>query len=107
MTLQEASMQNTFPDFMCEDSMQIALRTAYTFSHDNATLSYLLSLAGGSGVGDHIDGGFKRFWIDYRYTDAVSLNAGFVNYIGGNGIIPFYRAIENNDRMFTEIQYSF
>jgi len=107
MKLQEANAKNTFPDFVREDSMQIALRTAYTFNHDNATLTYLLSLAGGNGVGDHFDGGFQRFWIDYKYTDAISLNAGFVDYIGGNGIIPFYRAIENNDRIFTEIQYSF
>jgi len=106
-TLPEAVAQGTFPDFVREDSIQIALRTSYSFDHDNATVTYLLSLAGGNGPGDSFDGGFQRLWLDYKYTDAISLNAGIVDYIGGNGIIPFYRAIEDNDRLFAEIQYSF
>jgi Protein of unknown function (DUF1302) len=107
LTLQEAVAQNTFPDFVREDSIQIALRTSYSFDHDNATATYLISLAGGNGPGDSFDGGFQRLWVDYKYTDAVSLNAGVVDYIGGDGIIPFYRAIEDNDRVFAEVQYSF
>ncbi|MEA1890007.1 MAG: DUF1302 family protein [Pseudomonadota bacterium] len=107
LTLQEAVAENTFPDFVRQDSIQIAFRTSYSFDHDNATANYLLSLAGGNGPGDSFDGGFQRLWIDYKYTDAVSLNAGVVDYIGGDGIIPFYRAIENNDRVFAEIKYSF
>ncbi len=107
MTLQEAALQNTFPDFVREDSIQIALRTSYSFDHDNATVTYLLSLAGGNGPGDSFDGGFQRLWIDYKYNDAISLTAGVVDYIGGNSLIPFYNAIENNDRVFAEIQYNF
>ncbi len=106
-TLPEAVAQGTFPDFVREDSVQIALRTSYSFNHDNATVTYLISLAGGNGPGDSFDGGFQRLWLDYKYTDAVSLNAGIVDYIGGDGIIPFYRAIEDNDRVFAEIKYSF
>ncbi len=106
-TLQDAAAQGTFPDFVREDSIQIAFRTSYSFDHDNATVTYLLSLAGGNGPGDSFDGGFQRLWLDYKYTDAVSLNTGIVDYIGGDGIIPFYRAIEDNDRVFAEIQYSF
>ncbi len=107
MTLAEAAAQNTFPDFVREDSIQIALRTSYKFDHDNATVTYLLALAGGNGPGGSFDGGFQRLWIDYKYTDAVSLNAGIVDYIGGDGIIPFYRAIEDNDRVFAGVQYNF
>jgi hypothetical protein len=106
-TLPEAVAQGTFPDFVREDSIQVALRTSYSFDHDNATVTYLLSLAGGNGPGDSFDGGFQRLWLDYKYNDAVSLNTGIVDYIGGDGIIPFYRAIEDNDRVFAEIQYSF
>ncbi len=106
-TLQDAAAQGTFPDFVREDSIQIAFRTSYSFDHDNATVTYLLSLAGGNGPGDSFDGGFQRLWLDYKYNDAVSLNTGIVDYIGGDGIIPFYRAIEDNDRVFAEIQYSF
>ncbi len=107
LTLPDAVAEGTFPDFVREDSLQIAFRTSYSFNHDNATVTYLLSLAGGNGPGDSFDGGFQRLWIDYKYTDAISLNAGIVDYIGGSGIIPFYRAIEDNDRVFAEIKYSF
>jgi len=107
MTLPEAVAQGTFPDFVREDSIQIAFRTSYSFDHDNASVTYLLSLAGGNGPGDSFDGGFQRLWLDYKYTDTISLNTGIVDYIGGDGIIPFYRAIEDNDRIFAEIQYSF
>lgn len=107
LTLPEAIAENTFPDFVRENSIQIAFRTSYSFNHDNANVTYLLSLLGGDGPGDSFDGGFQRLWIDYKYTDAVSLSAGIVDYIGGSGIIPFYRAIEDNDRVFAEIKYSF
>jgi len=107
LTLQEAAAQNTFPDFVRQDSVQIALRTSYSFDHDNATITYLLSLAGGNGPGSSFDGGFQRLWIDYKYTDAISLNVGIVDYIGGDSLIPFYRATEDNDRVFVEAKYSF
>ncbi len=107
LTLQEAAAQNTFPDFVRQNSVQVALRTSYSFDHDNATVTYLLSLAGGDGPGSSFDGGFQRLWIDYKYTDAISLNAGIVDYIGGDSLIPFYRATEDNDRVFVEAKYSF
>ncbi len=107
LTLQEAAASNTFPDFVRRDSIQMAFRSSYSFDHDNATVSYLLSLSGGNGPGDSFDGGFQRLWIDYKYNDAVSLNAGVVDYIGGNSLIPFYNAIKNNDRVFAEARYSF
>ncbi|MBL4608226.1 MAG: hypothetical protein JKY01_10430 [Pseudomonadales bacterium] len=107
MTLQEAIALNTFPDFVRQDSMQIALRTSFDFDHDNTTLTYLLSLMGGNGSGNNIDGGFQRLWVDYKYSDAISLSAGIIDYIGGDGTIPFYNAIENNDRAFVEIKTSF
>jgi len=107
MSLEQASAQNSFPDFVREDSMQIALRTSYSFDHDNANINYLLSLAFGNGEGSQFDGGFQRVWIDYKYTDAISLNAGLVHYIGGSSLVPFYRALEDNGRIFSEIKYSF
>lgn len=107
MTLQEAATLNTFSDFVREDSLQLALRTSYSFDHDNATVTYLISFAGGNGAGDNFDGGFQRLWMDYKYNDTISLSAGVVDYIGGNSLLPFFRAVENNDRVFAEIQYSF
>ena len=107
LSLQQAAEMNTFADFVREDSMQLALRGSYSFNHDNANVTYLLSLFGGSGVGDEFDGGFQRLWLDYKYNDAVTLNAGIVDYIGGQSLVPFFNAIEDNDRVFVEIQYSF
>ncbi len=107
LTLEESAQQGTIPDFVRQDSMQIAFRSSYTFDHDNATVNYLLSLAGGNGPGDSFDGGFQRLWLDYKYTDSVSLNLGVVDYIGGDSLIPFYRAIEDNDRIFAEVRYNF
>ncbi len=107
LTLDEAAALQTFPDFARKDSLQMAFRSSYSFNHDNATANYLLSLAGGNGEGGSFDGGFQRLWLDYKYSDSVSLNTGLVDYIGGNGIIPFYDAIKNNDRIFAEIQYRF
>jgi hypothetical protein len=107
LTLQDAAASNTFPDFARKDSVQVALRTAYSFDHDNATITYLLSLAGGNGAGANFDGGFQRLWLDYKYTDAISLSVGIVDYIGGDGIIPFFSAIEDNDRVFAEFRYDF
>jgi len=107
MSIEEAVTQNVFPDFVREDSMQMAFRSSYSFNHDNAQINYLLSLAFGNGVGPGFDGGFQRLWLDYKYTDAISLNAGVVHYIAGSSLIPFYRAIGNNGRVFSEIKYSF
>jgi hypothetical protein len=107
LTLEEAALQQTFPDFVREDTLQMAFRGSYSFDHDNATLSYLLSLAGGNGPGSSFDGGFQRLWIDYSYTDSVTMSAGVVDYIGGNSLVPFYEAVKNNDRLFAEVQYNF
>jgi hypothetical protein len=107
LTLEESAVQGTIPDFVRRDSFQLAFRSSYSFNHDNATVTYLLSLAGGNGPGDSFDGGFQRLWLDYKYTDAIALNAGIVDYIGGDSLIPFYRAIKNNDRIFAEVKYNF
>jgi hypothetical protein len=107
LTLQDAAASNTFPDFVRQDSVQGALRTSYSFNHDNATITYLMSLTGGSGPGANFDGGFQRLWLDYKYTDAISLSAGAVDYVAGDGIIPFFSAIKDNDRVYAEIRYDF
>ncbi len=94
------------PDYAREDTLQFALRANYTFDHDNATLNYLLTMFGSSDF-RFSDGGFQRLWMDYKLNDAFTLNGGIVDYIGGDGTIPFYNAIENNDRFFAELVYNF
>ena len=94
-----------FPDYERRDTMQVAARASYTFDHDNASVNYLISMVGASVKFQ--DGGFQRFWMDYKLNDAIVVNGGIVDYIGGNGIVPFYNAIENNDRVYAEMVYNF
>ena len=107
MTLEQARAQNTFPDFVRKNSLSTALRASYSFNHNNATLNYLLFLNGGNVSRDDFDGGFQRLWLDYQLSDTLTLNSGLIDYIGGHSPIPFYRAIENNDRLFAEIRLDF
>ncbi|MEN8147713.1 MAG: DUF1302 family protein [Campylobacterota bacterium] len=110
---EEIMLQNTllsatvsFPDYVREDSVQVAARASYTFDHDNATVTYLISMIGSSNF-TFEDGGFQRLWIDYKLNDSVAVNAGIVDYIGGDGVVPFYNTLENNDRVFAELVYNY
>ncbi len=88
-------------DFVRADEVQTAARASYTFDHDNATLTYLISM-----LGEHFqDGGIQRFWLEYRYNDSVILGGGFIDYISGEK--PYFEAISYNDRLFFDIKYSF
>ena len=95
-----------YPDYVREDAVQVAARASYTFDHDNAVVNYLIAMNGSSDF-NFQDGGFQRLWMDYKYNDAVTLNGGVVDYIGGDGVIPFYNAVRNNDRVFAEVVYNF
>jgi len=112
---EDIMLENTFllptpvkiiPDYVRQDSLQFAARASYTFDHDNATVNYLISMLGGSDF-TFQDGGFQRFWMDYKISDSFTANAGIVDYIGGDGEIPFYNAIKNNDRVYAEVVYNF
>ena len=107
MTLEQARAQNTFPDFVRKNSLSMALRGSYSFNHNNTTINYLLFLNGGNASRDEFDGGFQRLWMDFQLSDSLGLNAGIIDYIGGHSSIPFYRAIENNDRFFADIRFDF
>jgi hypothetical protein len=50
-------------------------------------------------------GGFARVWVEYELMQAVNVNVGVVDYIGGDR--PFMESIKDNDRLFADIQYSF
>lgn len=107
---EDIMLQNTlpdrFPDYAREDTVQVALRGNHTFDHDNASLNYLLSLFGSSDFGFE-DGGFQRLWLEYKYSDTLSMTGGVVDYIGGDGTVPFYNAMKDDDRVFAELVYSF
>jgi len=100
------SLPAKFPDYEREDTVQVAARASYTFDHDNASVNYLISMIGSSDFRFQ-DGGFQRFWMDYKISDSFTSNAGIVDYIGGDGEVPFYNAIKNNDRVYAELVYNF
>ena len=79
---------------------QHAFRVSSDFLNATLTANYLLSL-----YGEKLDeGGFQRAWVKYELADAVNMNVGIVDYIGGNIL---FDAIENNDMVFMDISYSF
>ena len=98
--------KTVFPDYEREDTVQVAARASYTFDHDNATVTYLISMIGSSNFSFE-DGGFQRLWMDYKINDSLTVNGGVVDYIGGDGVVPFYNTLENNDRVFAELIYNF
>lgn len=96
----ETQMQDQ-ADFVDEDEMQTAIRVTRSFSNDTLTVTGLLSM-----FGSHWEnGGFARVWTEYDLMDAVSVNIGVIDYMGGEK--PLLEAIKNNDRVFVDMRYSF
>ena len=96
----EAQMKNQ-PDFIDKDEMQTAIRLTRSFSNDTINTTALLSMFGSKWE----NGGFARVWVDYEIMDALNVNFGIVDYIGGDKV--FMEATEDNDRVFADITYSF
>jgi len=79
---------------------QHAFRVSSDFLNATLTANYLISL-----YGEKLDeGGFQRAWIKYEVMDAVNLNVGVVDYIGGSVV---FDAIRASDFVFADISYSF
>ncbi len=96
----EAKMQIQ-ADFVDENEMQTAIRATRSFLNETIDLTALVSMFGEKWE----NGGFARVWVEYELMDAVNLNFGLVDYIGGEK--PFTESIKDNDRVFADIQYSF
>jgi len=89
------------PDYVDQNEFQTALRATRSFMNDSLNATALLSMFGASWE----YGGFARVWVEYDVMDAMSANIGFVDYLDGER--PFAGAIENNDKLFADITYSF
>jgi hypothetical protein len=84
-----------------DDDIQYALR--FTQSYINQTLDFTALY---SGFGKECEyGGFIRAWFDYDINDKLSSSFGFINYIGKEQ--RKFQMIENNDRVFASIKFSF
>lgn len=88
-------------DGIKQDEWQTAVRYQGDFLHARLHLLALLSLFGS----DLDEGGFGRYSAAYDLADALTLTGGIVDYRGGEKT-PF-NAIDDNDRLFLDIKYSF
>jgi hypothetical protein len=88
-------------DYVEKNEMQTALRYTKNFLNDTLDLSALFSIFGSSWE----NGGFSRLWLEYDIIDALNLEFGYVEYIGGDK--PFLDLNKDNDRLFATLKYSF
>lgn len=89
------------PDYVDENEIQTAIRATRSYSNDTINTTALVSMFGANWE----YGGFVRVWVDYEIMSALNANFGVVDYISGDK--PFANAIEDNDRIFADITYSF
>lgn len=83
-----------------QHTYQHAFRVNSEFMNATLEANYLISL-----FGEKLDeGGYQRLWVTYSLSDNMRLGAGVVDYIGGSVL---FDAIEDNDRIFADITYSF
>lgn len=80
---------------------QSAIRIQRDFLHDRLKLTLLLNTFGLTGE----DGSMQRFSGEYELMDSMQLIAGVLLY--SNGDLAAFKSIEDKDRLFVEIKYSF
>jgi len=85
---------------LAKDTYQHAFRVTSDFMNATLHANYLISLYGKK----FNEGGFQRLWVKYDLADAVALNVGVVDYIGGSTL---FDSIKKNDMLFADISYSF
>ena len=89
------------PDGQQEDLVQSVIRLTQDFMHDTLHLTMLLSSYGIFGE----DGAFQRYQLEYDVYDDIMVKGGMVFYQSGD-FQPF-QDIDDNDRIFLEMEYRF
>ncbi len=89
------------PSFTQENEIQTVLRVSKDYLHDTLRLTMMLSTFGVTTDG----GSFQRFTTQYDWSDNLSLTAGIIFYQQGDKAL--FRRIEDNDRLFAELRYTF
>lgn len=89
------------PDFQKENLFEWALRITKPYWNDTLNLTFLANIFGPTGD----DGGFQRFTAEYDLTDSIELIGGIVFYQSGD--LRRTMGIDNNDRIYFEVQYNF
>lgn len=89
------------PDFQKEDFFEWAFRITKPYLNNTLNLTFLATFFGQTGEG----GGFQRLAADYDLTDSIELTGGIVFYQSGD--LRRTMGIEDNDRLFFDVQYNF
>jgi len=89
------------PDSAQQNEFQWTARASRNYLNDTLTLTLLVSTFGGIGE----DGAYQRFSADYDITDFIQISTGVVLYSSGD--LAVFKNIEDNDRLFFNIKYSF
>ena len=89
------------PDEREENEFQCAVRMSKNFLNDTLTGTFLASTFGVKVQ----NGFFERLSAEYDLTDTIEISGGIVFYQSGDS--DRYRNIDENDRIFVEIKYSF
>jgi len=96
----EDGMENE-PDNLEERSTQSAARLTKNWLNDTLSLTILVSAFGT----DFKKGLLQRYELAYELSDGLRINGGLVAYQSGDTI--GFDHIEDNDRLFLEVTYSF
>jgi uncharacterized protein DUF1302 len=89
------------PDNTLENDFQTVFRLTRSFLHETLTLTFLASIFDLTGD----NGAFQRLSFDYDLNDQVAVQCGVITYQSGDK--PSFRNIDDNDRLYFEIKYSF
>lgn len=92
---------NSAPDYGQEDAFEAALRISKNYLNDTLEITLLAMVYGPLGQ----DGGLERFSLKYDWSDTLSTTVGVVLYQSGDKYT--LSNIDDNDRVFIEMKYSF
>jgi hypothetical protein len=84
-----------------EDTVVYTARYTQSFLNELLTLNGLLFRQGK----ELEDGGFARVWINYKASDNLAYDLGWVEYVGGDSF--FYEGMKDMDKVFINARYSF
>jgi len=89
------------PDEAIEDDTQSVFRLTRSFLNETLSCTLLAICYGTS----QADGTLERLSLDYDFNDAVMVRIGVIAYQAGDGRLTGH--IEDNDRVYAELKYSF
>ncbi|ETR70997.1 MAG: SH3 type 3 domain-containing protein [Candidatus Magnetoglobus multicellularis str. Araruama] len=89
------------PDRTRENTFQSAFRLTKNLFHEKLSVTGLLLLSGTTSQ----HGSFERLSVEYDWNDAIDITFGFAIYQTGRSYI--FKRLQDNDRIFLDIQYNF